>query len=36
MKDDDDDVNAGTKDRFGTNSVTVLPVVVRSLLSLYG
>jgi spore maturation protein SpmB len=36
MKDDDDDyVNEGTKDGFGTNSVTMLPVVVRNLLSLY-
>jgi hypothetical protein len=36
MKDDDDDyVNAGTKDGFGTNSVTLLPVVVCSLLYLY-
>jgi hypothetical protein len=28
-------VNAGTKDGFGTNSVTLLPVVVWSLLYLY-
>jgi len=33
--DDDDNVNAGTNDGFGTNSVTMFPVVVRSLLSLY-
>ena len=39
MKDDDEDdddyVKAGTKDGFGTNSITVLPVVVKSLSSLY-
>jgi hypothetical protein len=36
MKDDDDDyANAGTKDGFGTSSVTPLPVVVWSLLYLY-
>jgi len=37
MKDDDDDdyVNAGTKDGFGKNSVTLLPVVVWRLLYLY-
>ena len=40
MKDDDDDddddnVNAWSNNGFGTNSVTMLPVVVRSLLCLY-
>ena len=33
--DDDDNVNAWSNNGFGTNSVTMLPVVVRSLLCLY-